>query len=159
MEEYVNKKELEAKGYTRNDDGIFRKLNALEFLGKKGWLDYGSPKFTARDRISAGNRLANDFRLAEIEGVSANDVSKIRVDGRGAYNVSQTILDAKDRYYKAVKSIDKELWGRIRKVCIDEKFIEVEAKNKYSEIKNKTYEYTMLCLGLDELIKHYLKIK
>lgn len=159
MEEYVNKKELEAKGYTRNDDGIFRKLNTLEFLGKKGWLDYGNQRFTAQDRISAGNRLANDFEIANLEGVSANDVSKIRVDGRGAYNVSQTISEAEDRYLKAMNSIDRDLWGRVRKVCIEENFLGENTGNKYKDIKNKTYEYTMLCIGLDELIKHYLRLK
>ena len=55
--DYINKQECERRGFVKGMDGKYYKLNSLERLGRDGYLDFGNPRYSALDRVSAGNRL------------------------------------------------------------------------------------------------------
>lgn len=159
-EEYIDKKELARRGFRRGDDGVYRKLSALERYEESGWLDWGDGRFSSADRKSIGERLAADYHLSRIGSVSALNPGKIRVDGRGRLITPEEISAAEDRYRKALKSIPSGCAAIVRRVCIDDKgFYIPNGANRYQKNKERIRQATLLCLGLDELGKFYLGLK
>ena len=63
-EEYINKKELERRGFSRNSDGVYYKKSVLEKYYDLGYLSLFENKFSADDRLSAGKRIAFDYYKA-----------------------------------------------------------------------------------------------
>lgn len=156
MEEYVNKTELTKRGFRKGKDGVFRKASALEQLAEKGWLDFGSHNFSTLDRISAGNRFYQDFQISGIQALYANDLAKIRVDGQSSHNVPEKKLLAQERFRNALRDISPGFLPVIHRVVLEDKTLTVSGKSRKA-LKDKTYQATLLCLGLDELIYHYLR--
>ncbi len=159
-EEYVNKKALLKKGFMHTDDGIYRRLNALERLSAGGWLDMGTRNISALDRVSVGNRLYRDFYLSRIERVKANDLAKVRVDGRGSYATPEEIMEAEDRYRKAIKAVPEGAREIVRRVCLEDKEFKLDdSLNRYEAGKEKARQATLLCVGLDEVGKFYRSLR
>lgn len=156
MEEYVNKAELTKRGFRKGKDGIFRKASTLEQLAEKGWLDFGSGNFSAMDRISAGNRFYQDFQMSGIQALYANDLAKIRVDGQSSHNVPEKRLLAQERFRRALRDISPAFFPIIHRVVLEDKRLAVSGKSRKA-LKDKAHQATLLCLGLDELIYHYLR--
>ena len=152
--DYIDKQECEKRGFRRTKDGIY-KLNTLEKYCESGWLDYGSLKNSALDRVSAGNRLGRDFYMSGIDTVSANDVRRVKVDGSGSGILSDKILDARDRFNKACAAIPHEFWGVVSKVCCDDVEVEIPNGSARQKAYAKHNMALLLCLGLDRLIEHY----
>lgn len=158
--EYIDKKELARRGFRRGDDGVYRKLSALERYEEAGWLDWGDGRFSASGRKSIGERLAADYHLSRIGSVSALNPGKIRVDGRGRLITPEEISAAEDRYRKALKSIPSGCAAIVRRVCIDDcDFYFKKGLTFYERNKERVHQATLLCLGLDELGKFYLGLK
>lgn len=157
---YVDKKSLERKGFVRTDDGVYRKLNALERLSAAGWLEMGSKRLSALDRVSVGNRLYRDFYLAKIERVKANDLAKVRVDGRASYATPEEVAEAEDRYRKAIKSVPEGAREIVRRVCLeDREFKLADGMSRHQIAKEKARQATLLCIGLDEIGKFYAGLR
>lgn len=156
MEEYVNKEELIKRGFQRGKDRIWRKLSVLEQLAQNGWLEYGSRKFTALDRLSAGKRFLCDFQASGIQAFCANDTERIKVDGRGNSNVPEYRLMAQERFARALRAINTDFFPIVHKVVLEDKMFAVRGSTR-GKIKEQAHLCTFLCLGLDELIYHYLK--
>lgn len=152
--DYIDKQECERRGFTIKN-GIIYKNNTLERYAEKGWLEYGSFKYSACDRVSAGNRLHSDFYKSKLETMSANDVSKVRVDGGGSGNLSDGILDARDRFNKACAAIPYEFWGVVSRVCCDDKQLVIKGDSERQKAYARRNAALLLCLGLDRLIEHY----
>lgn len=159
-EEYIDKKELARRGFRRGDDGVYRKLSALERYEESGWLDWGDGRFSSADRKSIGERLAADYHLSRIGSVSALNPEKIRVDGKGRLITPEEISAAEDRYRKALKLIPAGCRGIVRRVCIDDcDFSLKKGLTCYERNKERVHQATLLCLGLDELGKFYAGLR
>ena len=155
MADYINKAECEKRGFVREADGKFYKLNTLERYGRDGWLDFGDKRSSETDRISAGNRLGRDFYLARLEPVSANDVRKVKVDGHGSSVLPETVLAARDRFNKAMQSVPREFWPVVSRVCCEDKKIVLSGDSERQRSHQKYALSQLLCFGLDRLIEHY----
>ncbi len=155
MEKYVSKQDCFKKGFVRGDDGLFRKLNTLERYGKEGCLDLGDKRYSATDRISAGNRLGRDFYLSRLEPVCANDIRKVKVDGCGSQALSSAILDARNRFNKACNAVPREFWRVVSRVCCEDREFDVAEGSLRQKSYHRNNMKLLLCLGLDRLIEHY----
>lgn len=159
-EEYVNKKELERRGFRRGDDCVYRKLSVLEQLAQNGWLDYGDARFSADDRKSIGLCFAKDYNYSRIDHSGALNLAKIRVDGSGNQITPEDVALAEDRYRKALKAIPEGCRHILRQVCIEDKDFKILPKmTRYQQSKERIRQATLLCLGLDELGKFYLGLR
>lgn len=119
-----------------------------------GYLDFGSKKYTAADRVLAGTRLYIDYILGGGDGVKANDTSKIKVDGGGSGERSGFCTYHNQMYHWAMKSIPIEFRGVVRMVCIEDKEIVVSGSDL--DIKRKLYAARVdLCRGLDRIVQFY----
>lgn len=156
MEEYVNKEELKRRGFQRGKDHVWRQLSVLEQLAQYGWLEYGSRKFTALDRLSAGKRFYSDFHASGMQSLGVNDMERIKVDGGGNDSAPEYVLMARERFVRALRAINPDFFPVIHKVVLEDKMFSVTGSAR-GKTKEKAYKCTLLCLGLDELIYHYLK--
>ena len=156
-ERYINREELEKRGKESKKDGMFHQLNVLERCSRDGWLDFGNRRYSAMDRVSAGNRLGRDFYLSGLETVSANDVRRVRVDGSGTVSLPEKMLLARDRFNKAMCAIPYEFWPVVSRVCCEDKEFEVENGSERQRAYARHRSAILLCLGLDRLIGYYLK--
>ena len=156
--DYIDKQECERRGFIKTKDGYY-KQNTLERYYSKGWLNYGTLRHNANERLSAGNRLAADFYKSKIAPVSANDVSKVRVDGGGTSNTPDSILDARTRFNAACNAVPFEFWGVVSRVCCDDKELAITGNTARQKAYAKHNAAMLLCLGLDRLIDHYKEKK
>lgn len=154
-EGYITPEELEKRGFVREKDGMFYKLNTLERYGRDGWLDFGDKRYSTMDRISAGNRLGRDFYLSGLEPVSANDVRRVRVDGHGSGALSVKMLEALERFNAACRAVPFEFWGSVNRVCCEDRELDVQGSSERQKIYAKHRAAVLLCLGLDRLIGYY----
>ena len=133
------------------------KQNTLQRYADAGYLDWRG-KYTAVERVSAGNDLWIDYYLGKISSVGAVDPAKIRVDGGGSVQKTIKCLYHQDRYNKAMSCLPKEFWDVVRKVCIDDEPIETEGTRL--DMKRKLYAARIdLCRGLDRLVDFYKRKK
>ena len=152
---YIDKAECERRGFVRESDGRFHRLNTLERYARDGWLDFGDKRYSALDRVSAGNRLGRDFYLARLEPVCANDVRKVKVDGHGSAVLPEKVLEARDRFNKAMLSVPHEFWQVVNRVCCEDKVIVHAIGSKRQQLYFKHTQANLLCFGLDRLIGYY----
>lgn len=158
--ENTDKKGLMRRGFQCGEDGVWRKLNALEHLKEGGWLEYGDRRFTGEDRVSIGNRFYKDYQISGGDGVSALDPAKIRVDGSGDMAQPEEIATAGDRFRKALRVIPVGCLEVVRQVCLEDRDITAPWEaNRYQAAKEKMRQATLLCLGLDELGRFYVSLK
>jgi hypothetical protein len=153
--DYIDKQECERRGFVKGTDGKYYKLNSLERLGRDGYLDFGNPRYSALDRVSAGNRLWRDFYRSRVESSGVNDLTKVRVDGGGGQQMSQSVLEARDRFNKAIRMLPQEFIGVVTRVCCDDKELVLAEKSERKRTQEKHRQAMVLCLGLDRLVEHY----
>lgn len=159
-EKQINKENLLKRGFRQGNDGIYRKLNALERCEENGWLDFGDKRFSASDRKSIGIKFYRDYQKSRISGVSALNPEKIRVDGMGNQVLPDDIAQAEDLYRKAIKVIPESCFEVVHRICIDDLDFAVDEKlNRYQNSKEKVKQATLLCIGLDELRKFYFGLR
>lgn len=156
--DYITKAECEKRGFVRGEDGLYRKLSTLEHYAKAGWLNLGDGRYSALDRVSAGSRLGRDFYLGGLEAVRASDIGKIRVDGHTVLPLPVLVIEARGRFNKACRSVPREFWPVIHRVCCEDKEIIARGDSERQRSHNKYIQVTFLCLGLDRLIDHYRRV-
>lgn len=130
------------------------KQTVLNRYAEAGYLDFGSDRISARDRVDAGSRLYVDFVLGGISSVGASDMSKIKVDGQGSIEQSLRCIHHQDCYNKAMRAVPKEFWPIVRLVCVEDK--EIKVSGSAIDVKRKLYAARVdLCRGLDRLVQFY----
>lgn len=130
------------------------KQSVLNRYADAGYLNYGSDKISACDRVKAGMQLYRDYILGGGDGVKANDIGKIKVDGGGLGERSVMCLHHLDLYRKAIRVIPSEFLPVVRLVCIEDK--EIKFNGSYIDMKRKLYAARVdLCRGLDRLVQFY----
>lgn len=160
-EAYISPEELKKLGFVRRENGIIYRRTALEMIFEEtDWLKNKYCKnhvltekerrfeetFNALNRLSAGKRLAGDYHAAGFETAKARDLSRLRVDGSASCRRPAYMDEALNRYLSALRSVPLDLRRIVRFVCIDEKNINFQGAG------------LALRMGLDFLIKHYLKL-
>lgn len=136
---------------------IEKKLSVLEIYQKIGYLDYGQKKWSSDDRLKVGNMLHDDFYLAT-HGIQAINYEKERVDCFGLKLESDKMLEAKERFARAMKSIPLEFKGIVFRVaCEDKRIAEPQRLTRWNRKIFLVTQAQLLSLGLDRLIKYYLK--
>lgn len=135
------------------------KLTVLDVYGKIGYLNYGNKRYTADDRIRVGKRLHDDYYIAT-HGIQAIDYSKERVDVSVTNNESDKVLEAKEKFARAMKSMPLEFRRIVFRVCCEDKrIVEPERLTRWNRKLYLATQAQLLSLGLDRLVKHYLKVK
>lgn len=152
---YIDKQDCERRGIVWTADGKPYKQSTLERYEAKGYLD--GEKYDSIQLMGAGKRLWEDFYLAHICGVKANDLSRVRVDGGGGFTDSETKTFAKDRFNKACRAVPYEFWGVVSNVCCDD--IDIIGEINEDSKRQKQYRtqvlLALLRLGLVRLVEHY----
>lgn len=128
-------------------------MTAIKDLFDGGWLKYGSPRNTPTDRLNIAVRLRNDFDIAGTTA-KATDYAKPRVDGGNV--TSSYTMEALERFCRAFNSIPPQYRSYVRWICCEDKPFRIKG-SRWDVARQKTYLATLLCLGLDELIKYYIK--
>lgn len=136
-----------------------KRASVLEVYEKIGYLNYGNRKWTSSDRVSVGNRLHDDYYMAT-HGMQAIDYSKEKVDCFGFSTENDKVLEAKERFARAMKSMPLEFRRIVFRVCCEDKRImEPERLTRWNRKLYLVTQAQLLSLGLDRLVKHYLKSK
>jgi hypothetical protein len=136
-----------------------KKLSVLEMYHKLGWLNKAIRKWSADDRLKAGIRLYNDYYLAH-RGTGCINYENPRVDSSINKPESAKTIEAQVRFSQALKAIPLDFRKTVYAVvCDDKAFEEPEHIGERKKIAHKAEQATLLCLGLDRLIWHYLKGK
>lgn len=151
---YVTKKHCEQKGYIKTDKGIYQ-ITVLKKYLLKGFLKAGSKEYGEQDRYRAGLQFFKDFISCGFEGLSAFDVSKVKVDGGCLRN--DRVYESRDRYFAAIKSIPREFWAVVRRVCLED--LEIEVADDLPDRRKLELKYALrrdLCRGLDRLVEFYI---
>ena len=152
---YIDKQDCERRGLVWTADGKPYKQSILERYEAKGYLD--GEKYDSIQLMGAGKKLWEDFYLAHICGVKANDLSRVRVDGGGGFTDSETKTFAKDRYQKACKSLPREFKDIVIDVCCWDIDIvgDLDGESKRQKQYQKQVLLALLRLGLARLVEHY----
>lgn len=132
---------------------MVKRLTLIERYFRKGWLKFGDKRIDAEIRLDCANRLATDFYFSRFSS-PAVDWQKERVDGGNSKGEPDRVLDARDRFFKAIRSVPPEFWGVVQSVVLEEKrpkFMETKKLNEYALFVHKVD----LCRGLDRLAWHY----
>lgn len=154
--EYVTKADCIEAGFVKLPGKCIQKLSTLELYATKGYLDFGSKRYTANDRVNAGHTLASDYYLGGLNQVSAVDLAKIRVDGGGSIVGAEKKAFHEDRFRKAIRAIPREFLSIVHHVVIEDKPLKVVGTDR--EVNKKLFLLRVdLCRGLDRLIKFYLR--
>lgn len=134
-----------------------KKPSVLEVYQKIGYLEYGNKRWSSDDRVKVGNYIHDDYYLAT-HGIQAIDYGKEKVDCFGFKFESEKVLEAKERFARAMKSIPLEFRKIVFRVCCEDQRIQED--KQLTRWNRKLYLVTqaqLLSLGLDRLIRHYLK--
>ena len=153
--DYIDRLECERRGFVKGADGLYYKLNSLERLARDGYLDFGNPRYSSMERVSAGNKLGSDYRKSHIEGSGVVDPTKVRVDGGGNSNTPDGVLFAQDRFNKAIRVLPYEFLEVVHRVCCEDLDLYVAEKSERAKTHAKHRQAMVLCLGLDRLVEHY----
>lgn len=136
------------------ENGLVKRLTLIERYYFKGWLKYGDKRLDAKIRLDCANRLASDFFFSRFPNNQAIDFEKERVDGGRNKIEPERVLEARDRFFKAIRSIPSEFWAVVRDVVLNEqrqKFNNGKFLNECALYAHKVD----LCRGLDRLAFHY----
>ncbi len=151
---YTSKQDVIKKGIVKKD-GKIRKLSILEIWYSKGYLEYEKSKYTADERLECGLKLALDYQIINRANIHSGYIQNTRIDKTNNLQ-SIALLDAMNRYNKAIKSVPKEFWSIVRKICIDDCDI-IFSKN--TSERQRAYFYYLsridLCRGLDRILDKY----
>jgi len=128
-------------------------MTLLQKYFQKGWLKFGNRQISAQDRLNAGNRFYADFYKAGIVDLRIPNLEKPRVDGGNSKDTPDFVLEARERFNKAVLSLNPEqsfvLW---QIVCLD-KPVHLAKNNNYRHSIEVLKEE--ICKSLDVLFCHY----
>ena len=101
-----------------------KRLSVLEQYYRLGWLSKARHKWSAEDRLKAGQRLYGDFyRSHRLSGCI--DYEKPRVDSSIKAGISEAAAEAHTRFSAAFKAIPVEFRGVVYSVCCDDKVLEL----------------------------------
>ncbi len=132
-----------------------KKISVLEYYKEKGRLIFGNKKYSAEDRLSAGNRFYEDFYHSGLNFSVSINFEKPRVDG-GGFNVSfDNALLAQDSFCKALRAIDREYSGITCAVCLENREIKIARDNNAIYRHEREIAFEKLCRGLDCLVNFY----
>lgn len=157
-EGYINKKELEKRGFSKNAKGIYYKKTVLEKYYDLGYLSLFEGKFSAEDRLVAGKKIAFDYYMANRSNLQSIKQFIVNIKTTGD-SEKESQLFYKERYFQAIRAVPKEFWASIRYVCVDDNEI-VDNKNPKGSVAYKHNVYcfkVLLCLGLDRLCAYYFQ--
>lgn len=151
---YTSKQDAINKGIVKKN-GVFCKQSVLETWHSKGWLELDHSRFSGDDRLRFGLKFIGDYqylRRSQITTVSLEN-NKINVSSRIQ---SDNLLDAIDRYRKALRSIPREFWPMVRRICLEDLPPEYPASISDRKKAYLSFLYrTDLCRGLDYVIEAY----
>lgn len=153
-EEYISPEELAKRGFTVRGAVVVR-LSLIERYYEKGWLNHGDSRLTPEIRLEAADRLAADFYFSRFPQNSAIDWQKERVDGGLNKTEPAAVLDARDRFFKAIKSIPAEFWPVVQDVVLYETRPDIGGATKAMYNELLAVFKRDLCRGLDRLAFHY----
>lgn len=152
---YITPEVAKRLGYSKREDGGYQRLSLIERYFQKGWLEFGDKRLTGDIRLDSATRLASDFYYSRFPQAGATDYTKDRVDGGQNKTEPESVLIARDRFFKAMKSIPQEFRKLIRDIVLFEKRPLIAGMTK------RQYDYNLhlmkvdLCRGLDRLACHY----
>ncbi len=156
-ENYITKAEAVKKGYKKRKGGGYYKQSVIEKYFDWGYLDLPDSKFSAADRLQAGQWLCRDFYLGNYNNMQSIQLGKIPT---GLRIGRDDALYYRDSYIQAMKAIPSEFWPYVRKVCIEDKDLKPDKKIISTSLLSKQNSYhqkMLLCLGLERLVKFYLQ--
>ena len=154
------KERLKRRGFIVEADGTIRKKTVLEKYFEKGYLDLPNSSFSAEDRKSVGEKLARDYYLGHFNSVKSVNLEDPIIKSTGGEGI-EGFLYHQQRYLDAIKSLPYEFLDAVRIVCIEDKELSSDSSIPLSGIRNKYnvyYQKMLLTLGLERLVKYYLKI-
>ena len=143
-------------GMTAEKKEPVKRLSVLEQYYRLGWLDKARHKWTAEDRLKAGQRLYADFYCSHrVSGCI--DYTKPRVDTSIKTSMSKAAAEAYGRFAAAFKAVPVEFRGVIYTVCCEDRTLSEPVNMGWRKrAAYKTEQAVLLCLGLDKIIWHYL---
>jgi len=154
------KERLTRRGYVIESDGSIRKKTVLEKYFEKGYLDLPNSKFSAEDRKKVGEKLAYDYYMGNLSPVGSINLENPRIKSTGEGGI-EGFLFHQQRYLSAIKELPYEFLDAVRIVCIEDKELSNDRSVPMNGIRNKYniyYQKMLLTLGLERLVKYYLKI-
>lgn len=143
----------------KNQDIKPIKKTVLQKYYEDGYLDMPESKFTAEDRKTAGDLLAQDYYLGNYDSLQTARLRIVAIATTGEYTREQALY-FKERYFRAIKTIPIEFWPTVRRVCIDDLPI---TSDKYISVHSSLYKHDiyhkkmLLNLGLERLVYFYFK--
>ena len=138
---------------------VKKEETVLEKYFKRGYLELPHSRFSAEDRKRAGEMLAGDFYRGQYKNIRALQIYADHIPTTGTWDEDFAIY-YREKYFAAVKSIPREFWPSVRRVCIEDKMLKCEAEVSGSRLKNKNsiyFQKMLLNMGLERLVEHYLK--
>lgn len=151
---YTSKQDVISKGIVKKN-GVFYKQTLLEFWYSKGWLESKNSCYGSDDRLRFGLKLMRDYHYILKSHIATTSLENTKVDISLKVQ-DDNVLDAINRYRRVLRSIPKEFWPIVRRICLEEK--EPEFPSGIS-IRHKSYFYFLyridLCRGLDRVIDAY----
>lgn len=153
------KGEILRKECVENSSNKVCYCSVLEKYYKKGYLDLPCSCYSASDRKKVGEMLALDYYLGLPQHLKSIDFRMVNIPTT-AEIIKETTLFYRERYLAAMKSVPREFWPAVRRVCLEDKKLvcdEVVDKKSLKNKNNSYYQKMLLNLGLERLIDFYLK--
>lgn len=135
------------------------KKTILQRYFEEGYLEMPGSRFTAEDRRTAGESLAQDYYLGNYDSMQTAHWRAVAIASTGEYT-RELALYFKERYLRAIKTVPSEFWPTVRRVCIDDLPVTSDKCRTVQSIlyKHEIYHQKMLLnLGLERLICFYFK--
>lgn len=126
-----------------------------------GYLNLIDSHFSAKDRYRAGSRLSLEYYLGYTGALKSHNFVGINQgkinQNLTAFSFNERAVYYRSRFHEAKKSVPYEFWPAVFEVCIKDHLLSGHYKNQLQN-KNDVYsQKILLCLGLDRLIRHYLR--
>lgn len=135
---------------------MFKRLNQLEKVHKKGWLNFGDKRISPLDRLQAGRRLWMDFTKSAFPHPQAVDFDAIRVDGGNMKEMPESVAMARQRLNQAIKAVpDYREWFVVREIAIYDRKVGIRKTSSADYNHEMELLKEDLCRGLDKLAWHY----
>ena len=136
-----------------------QKKTTLQRYFEEGYLEMPGSRFTAEDRRTVGDLLAQDYYLGNYDSMQTSRWRIVAISSYGDYTREQALY-FKERYMRAIKTIPAEFWPVVRRVCIEDLPVTSDKYHPVQSVmhKHEIYHQKMLLnLGLERLIQFYFK--
>lgn len=138
-------------------------ITVLDKYLSGGYLNLAGSIFSAKERYKAGSRLALEYYLGYSGALKSHNCIGVN-NCKTNLNMSAFTFNERAVYYRtlftaAKKSVPIEFWLPVFEVCIKDNML-VGRYNADQKLLNKHDVYCqkiLLCMGLDRLIRHYLR--